>query len=157
MWVFGEMTYDDAATIAAWRYEEPYAFYDLDKDARDLAEFLDDASWRIGELRQQDTIVAVRRAGELSGYFSYVGGPDLCTIGLGLAPELTGRSLGEGFVQAGLAFARATWGVTRFRLEVASFNERAMKLYERIGFVKVRTLIHEDGGQFVEFVEMTLG
>lgn len=149
------MTSEAADRIATWRYQDPYGFYDLQKDAKDLAEFMDPESWRIGELDQRDTIVAVYRDGELAGYFSFAGSPDLCTIGLGLAPELTGCGLGPGFVEAGLSFARERWGVSSFRLEVASFNQRAIRVYERCGFDKQGTLVREDGGVSVEFVEMT--
>src|SRR5258708_36288453 len=99
-WSLVELTEDAARTIVGWRYTEPYDFYDLDKNAQDLAEFKSASSWAIGELGQRDTIVAVRRHDQLCGFFSFAGGPDLCTIGLGLAPELTGRSLGGGFVQS---------------------------------------------------------
>ena len=44
---FRPRTERDAAAIAAWRYEGPYAFYNLDKDPADLAEFLDPATPRI--------------------------------------------------------------------------------------------------------------
>ena len=44
-------------------------------------------------------------------------------IGLGLAPALTGRSLGGGFCLACLAFARRQWDVGPSNsLQVAAFN-----------------------------------
>jgi ribosomal-protein-alanine N-acetyltransferase len=153
-WSLGEMTPEAARTIAGWRYPEPYAFYNIERDATDLAEFLDPARWRIGELGERDTIVAAYRLRELCGYFSFAGDRHLCTIGLGLAPAMTGRSMGEGFVTAGLAFAVARWRVSRFRLEVAAFNHRAITVYKRLGFDTRRSLVREDGGDRVEFLEM---
>lgn len=154
-WEFSAMSRSAADAISAWHYEEPYDFYDMEFDADDLAEFLDESSWRLGDLGRE-RFVAVSADGELAGFFSFAGSPALCTIGLSLAPELTGRSLGEEFVAAGLAFARERWAVSRFRLEVASFNERAIKVYERVGFKRQSVLVRESGGRLVEFVEMVL-
>jgi [ribosomal protein S18]-alanine N-acetyltransferase len=39
------MTAADAEAIAAWRYPEPYSFYDWDQDPDDLAELLDPSGW----------------------------------------------------------------------------------------------------------------
>lgn len=56
-------------------------------------------------------------------------------IGLGLRPDLTGKGLGLAFVEAGLAFARKRFAP---RLFVLSFNKRAIRIYERAGFTRVR-------------------
>ena len=71
-------------------------------------------------------------------------------------PELTGRGLGVEFVRAGVEFARSI-RLHRVILDVASFNKRAIKVYERVGFretgkasAPVRAL-----GE-VEFVDMEL-
>ena len=103
-------------------------------------------------------LLAVEDAsGALAGFFSLWGAPGLCIIGLGMAPELTGRSLGPGFVRAGLDFARGQWCVTRFRLEVVAFNRHALKVYTRLGFVPVggfSRAAQEVGGQVVEWIKM---
>ena len=60
-------------------------------------------------------------------------------VGLGMRPDLTGRGLGEEFVHAGLRFARETYSPPAFRLTVATFNQRAIRVYERAGFETVET------------------
>jgi ribosomal-protein-alanine N-acetyltransferase len=154
-WEFTEMSRSAADTISKWQYEEPYDFYDMSLDAEDLSQFMTQDAWRFGDLGEE-RFVAVNADGQLAGFFSYAGSPRLCTIGLGLAPELTGRSLGEEFVEAGLAFARERWAVSKFRLEVASFNDRAIKVYERVGFTRQRVLERKSGGELVKFDEMVL-
>jgi [ribosomal protein S18]-alanine N-acetyltransferase len=58
-------------------------------------------------------------------------------VGIGLRPDLVGRGLGRAFMRAQLEFARATWSPRLFRLHVASWNARAIRLYESLGFREV--------------------
>jgi ribosomal-protein-alanine N-acetyltransferase len=161
-WQFGEMIGEEAAAVLRWRYEGQDAFYDTQADPEFAAEFADPTLWRLRDLEsERDVLLAARDAGgEFAGFFAFKGSRDRCEIGLGLAPALTGRSLGLGFVRAGLAFARRQWGVTRFCLEVAGFNRRAITVYEHLGFVetgRVSRAAPELAGETVEFIEMALG
>lgn len=156
------MTREDAAAVLTWRYGGQAAFYNTQADPGFAAEIADSALWRLRDLeRDRDVLLAARDArGEFAGFFAFKGSRDRCEIGLGLAPELTDRRLGLGFVRAGLAFARLEWGVKSFFLEVAAFNRRALIVYERLGFVETgRTsrAAPELDGKTVEFIEMALG
>ena len=113
--------------IAAWHYEPPYDFYDMDVDPGDLEEVLDPE-------RQSRFRAAVDDSGELVGFYYFVPRAREVEVGLGLRPDLTGRQLGGSFLEAGLDYARQTWTPARFRLHVAAFNTRAIRLYERVGF-----------------------
>lgn len=135
--------------MAAWHYEGQYSFYDPSADAEDLAELLD------RETREARYFSAFDEAGSLVGYFSFRCEADEVVVGLGLRPDLTGRGLGLGFVDAGLAFARERFRPSRFRLSVATFNERAIRVYERAGFKPLRTFEHETNGGLYPFLEMT--
>ena len=161
---FRPVTEAEARDIAAWRYEEPYAFYNAPEGAADDPEYL-------RELLDPDNpyYAAIDSQGEMIGFLG-VGAPaqvgtaeereaayrgeDALDVGLGLRPDLTGRGLGLAFVEAGLAFARERFAPTRFRLSVAAFNRRAIRVYERAGFRRVRALTLANSGGPREFVIM---
>ncbi|CAN5287251.1 GNAT family protein [soil metagenome] len=142
------MTQEEAEAVAAWRYEPPYDFYDADADHRDLEELLDPAQ------RGDRYFSAREAAGELIGYFGFARAQDVVGVGVGLRPDFTGRGLGLAFLEQGLSFARARFAPKRFHLAVAEFNARASTVYERAGFVRTRSYIHETNGGVHPFVAM---
>jgi [ribosomal protein S18]-alanine N-acetyltransferase len=142
------MREEEAQRIATWRYEPPYSFYDADADAADLALLL-------GRESREGRYFSAFSEDALIGFFDLKSDGDDVTIGLGLRPDLTGRGLGLPFVEAGMAFAREQFAPSRFRLSVATFNERAIRVYERAGFVPLRTFDHETNGGVYRFLEMT--
>jgi ribosomal-protein-alanine N-acetyltransferase len=142
------MTQADAETIASWRYEPPYDFYDADADHRDLAELLDAG-------RRSDRYFSARDAnGELVGYFAIAVEDGVAGVGVGLRPDLTGRGYGLSFLEAGLAFVAKRHSPERYRLSVAEFNRRAIIVYERAGFVRKRSYVRETNGGVFRFVDM---
>jgi ribosomal-protein-alanine N-acetyltransferase len=56
--------------------------------------------------------------------------------GGGLRPSLTGQGPGREAISAGLAFGRERFAPTAFRVTVASFNTRALKVVDSLGFVR---------------------
>jgi [ribosomal protein S18]-alanine N-acetyltransferase len=147
---FSQLSQADAEAIADWRYPEPYAFYNWSADVDDLGELLDpllrgDAYWAV----KDDT-------GELVGHFSFKPKDEgTIEIGLGLRPDLTGRGLGGSFLAAGLDFGREQFTPEWFVLSVATFNERAIKVYERAGFARGQVYMHSTAGREWEFLQMT--
>jgi ribosomal-protein-alanine N-acetyltransferase len=143
------MEQEDAEAVAGWRYPEPFSFYDWSADEDDLAELLSPA-------RRRDAYFVVDdEAGDVVGHFSFKWKEaGLLEIGLGLRPDLTGRGLGVAFVEAGLEYSRARFCPEEFSLAVAAFNGRAITVYERVGFSRVRTYVHRTAGADWEFVEM---
>jgi ribosomal-protein-alanine N-acetyltransferase len=138
----------EAQQIAAWRYEPPYSFYDADADAGDLALLL-------GRESREGRYFSAFSDDALVGFYEFVSDGNDVIIGLGLRPDLTGRGLGLTFVEAGMAFARERFRPSRFRLSVATFNERAIRVYERAGFLPLRTYDRETNGAVHPFLEMT--
>jgi ribosomal-protein-alanine N-acetyltransferase len=145
---FRKMSDEEAQEIAGWRYAPPYDFYDSVSDPDDLAELLDP------HRRGNDYFSAFDEQGALVGFFEFKRNGKVVEVGLGLRPDLTGKGLGRSFLLAGLAFARRSFSPDIFRLSVATFNERAIKVYEDVGFVPGRTYPHETNGGVYEFLAM---
>ena len=146
---FRPLTQADAEAVAAWHYPEPYSFYDWIADQDDLAELLDP------EKRGEAYAAVDDPGGDLIGFFSSrPKEPGTIEIGLGLRPDHTGRGLGLAFIEAGLEEARARLEPHEFMLAVATFNRRAITVYERAGFHEARRYMHHTNGGDWEFVEM---
>ena len=136
------ITRADAQAISRWRYDRPYAVYNGSPasiasllEPRYLYHSVHDGH---GDLVGyfcfgEDARVS---AGRRSGVYE---SEDALDVGLGMRPDLTGRGLGEKFVRAGLQFAGETYSPPAFRLTVATFNHRAIRVYERAGFERVET------------------
>ncbi|HLI06204.1 MAG TPA: GNAT family protein [Ktedonobacteraceae bacterium] len=164
---FHPMNEEEARAVLAWRYEGPYAVYNMQAEAEEeyeeaLKELLD---------RRSPHYAARNEAGELVGFFgfgssAYVTGFDephlysennTITVGLGMRPDLTGqgKGLGLAFVNAGLDFARQEFAPDHFRLFVLTFNERAIRVYEKAGFQRARVVVQRNPRGERLFLEMS--
>ena len=116
--------------VATWHYDPPWDFYDLASDPDDAAAMRDPArnEHRRAVLDENDDL-------EAFWYFDWHG--DVVEVGIGLRPDLTGRGRGESFLRAQLAYAAERWRPATFRLFVAAWNERAIRVYQRLGFCEV--------------------
>ena len=134
--------------VAEWHYEPPYDFYDLASDPEDAAAMADPA--------QADHRRAVLGDdGSLEAFLWFDWHGNVVEVGIGLRPDLTGRGLGESFLRAQLEYAAEQWRPATFRLFVAAWNERAIRLYERLGFREVgREMRHFELVGDHEFIRM---
>ena len=130
-------TFED---MAAWRYESPHDFYDGDVEPI---------------LNPERYYEALDDQGSLVGFYYFEEKGDALEIGLGLRPKLAGRGLGLDFFRAGVEFGRRRFRPARMVLNVAAFNERAIRVYERAGFRETgRHVRRFERWGAVEFVEM---
>ena len=127
-----------ASKILSWQYEEPYDFYNNELNAEGIK-----------ELFENNYSVVLNQNRELIGFFCagssaqvpsgakvgvYI--EDIIDIGLGMAPVLTGKGNGLIFFSFVLESLCKTYGNVPVRLSVATFNQRAIRLYEKCGFIK---------------------
>lgn len=148
-YTFEVMTQEQAEEIAYnWHYEGQYSFYDMEADQEDLAEFLD------SNIRGETTF-AVCEEKEIVGFFSFNRvDVHIVDIGLGMKPNLTGRGFGEAFIRRGLEFCMEKCQPRYITLSVATFNERAIKVYKKVGFEVVGTFIQATNGSRLKFFKM---
>lgn len=142
-----EMDAHTATRIADWQYDPPYDFYDLAADPEDLAAFVDPENW--------DDIVAVEdQDGRLVGFYEFTPREATVELGLGMSPETTGNGHGAAFVSTALAYARERYDAETVTLAVATWNDRAVTVYERLGFELEEAAVRETNGTACEFYLM---
>jgi len=128
------MTREYSRMISNWKYSGEYSFYD--HSDQNTESFIDGAHY-----------ACTNKDGDLIGYLCFGGDARIPTveqdayddgfldIGLGLRPDLCGQGYGLSFIENGLDFAQRMFNTEQFRLSVAAFNERAVKVYKKAGFI----------------------
>jgi [ribosomal protein S18]-alanine N-acetyltransferase len=128
---FRPLRWSDVRAMGGWHYETPYDFYNHGYFSMFLLVLLRPVSAFLGS----EIFSVWSEAGKLVGNFSFTKYGTGVTLGLAVRPDLTGKGYGLAFVQAGMDFARQRYAPRFFRLDVAPFNQRAIKVYERAGFI----------------------
>jgi len=152
---FTPITHDQAIECVRWRYEAPYDLYDIPEADRQLE--ID------GMLDKNSKTFAVSSEGEFIGVRSFgadgkvAGGTyddGYQDTGGALRPDMTAKGLGEEVLRAGLRFGTQRFSFSRFRVTVAAFNQRALKVCRRVGFIDGQRFSR--GSDNREFVILTL-
>ena len=155
--MFSQMDEAKARAILAWHYEEPYSFYnpnpaELEKDLQVLTD-PDNQYYALSD--ENGALVAYycfgREAQVIDGDYS----DEALDIGGGVRPYLTGCGFGSTFMHAGLNFGQDKFAPRTFRITVAAFNHRALRLCEKMGFLAVQRFRREQDGR--EFIVLTRG
>lgn len=148
------MNYDGAKEISKWIYKEPYSIYSMDESDNCIEELLDGTYFLVVD--KENNIIgyycfgesAQVPAGNKFGVYNY---KDIVDIGLGLNPNLCGQGLGLKFLNNGLDFAKNKLSAERVRLTVATFNQRAIKVYKHAGFEKLYSFARISEIEKIEF------
>ncbi|WP_054955570.1 GNAT family N-acetyltransferase [Paenibacillus dakarensis] len=154
---FIKMNQQYAELISSWKYEEPYSIYSMDESSEDILELLNGDYYYV--LNEENELIAFICTGNSArvpgGYKAGIyNEDDYIDLGLGLRPELTGKGNGGAFLTSCLQFIKEQHHSLGVRLVVAQFNERAIRVYERAGFVKGLVFKSMIAGQEVDFLAM---
>jgi len=155
MLTFCPMDETRARSILGWHYDPPYDIYDPGAgDVEETVQTLLDPEYAYYAL--------LTAGGELVAYCCFGAdarvpggdyGADALDVGLGVRPDLTGRGQGSAYVQAALDWARRTFSPSAFRVTIAEFNGRALRVWEKAGFCRVQRFDRQqDGRSFVVLV-----
>ena len=133
---FNNMDEISARAILGWRYDAPYDIYNLPSDeVESVVQHMMDPQNAYSSITDEQ--------GELTAYCCFgregqvPGGDysrDALDIGMGVRPELTGRGFGHEFVDIVLDFAGTTFSPCAYRVTVAEFNKRALRVWEQAEF-----------------------
>jgi RimJ/RimL family protein N-acetyltransferase len=151
------MNNEKAEIVSNWTYEEPYSIYSFDGSNECMNELMNGSYFYVlGDCEELIGYVcygcsACVPAGFNAGAYSR---NDIVDIGLGMRPDLCGKGMGLSLLKAGLDYARELFNNDKFRLTVATFNKRAVKVYERAGFSKEITFVKESEKGSIEFQAM---
>lgn len=138
--------------VEKWHYDGIYSFYDMTADEEDLREFTDPKNW------ETTTFAVLDESGTLIGWASFFMEDEALWLSLGLKPELTGLGLGKEFVSECIGFSRSHYKLSRepIMLDVALFNERAIKVYKKVGFRELGKVSKTTNGGVFEFFRMIM-
>jgi [ribosomal protein S18]-alanine N-acetyltransferase len=125
------MTAAYAADIVTWRYPAPYDTYDMTGADPDF--LLDPASGYFA-LVDEDALIGFRSFGADGQVPGGAYDGSALDTGGGLRPELTGLGLGRAAIGTGLEFGRRRFAPPAFRVTVATFNLRARRVVQALGF-----------------------
>lgn len=154
MYTIEPMTIEAAQQVTEWTYHTPYDFYNLAPDEETLSELLGGHYYQVRDETENligfccHGAVAQVPVGHTFGAYAQ---PNALDVGLGMKPEFTGKGLGFTFFQSILDEFAIQFRPTSFRLTVASFNHRAMAVYQHVGFRAESEFVRGD----VTFVVMT--
>jgi len=146
---FRTMDQHEAEEIADdWKYDGIYSFYDFTNDMEDYSRFIDAS-------KRGNNCFSCFTENELIGfYFIQFLKDDEVQIELGLKPNFTGKGLGLGFINAIVDHVNSIHGVNTFELIVARFNQRAINVYKKAGFMEINDFMQKVNGGEHEFLRM---
>ncbi|WP_404451527.1 GNAT family N-acetyltransferase [Virgibacillus necropolis] len=148
-----KMTKDLAVDALQWRYEKPYDLYNNELNSEAIDEMLDNSYF--GIVNEENELIGyyctgisarVPAGNKINAYDE-----ERIDIGVGLKPNLTGKGFGSTFFSFILEDIVRTHPNIPMRLTVATFNKRAIRLYEKFGFVEQKKFDSE----VAEFITMT--
>jgi len=132
LFIVAPLTEQWAEQLCSWHYEPPYDFYswkDWDQMKRHGHEFGDPL------IRSLQYSAVLDSSGNLAGFAQFFPLLGVTRIGLGMRPELCNQGLGYSFFQTIVQEARRRAPDDELDLEVHAWNARAIRTYEKAGFV----------------------
>ncbi|WP_051314904.1 GNAT family N-acetyltransferase [Alteribacter aurantiacus] len=154
---FVKLRRSHAEEIVFWTYQKPYDLYNLDRTTECIKDLVTEPYYAC--LNGKGELIGFCCVGEEArvpgGYNEDIyKDKRYLDVGIGLKPELTGLGLGKPFFSQVLTFLGDTYSTPRFRLVVATFNKRAIRLYRSLGFTDERVFYSQLKGKPMAFLCM---
>jgi len=157
-YTFTRMSEVHARTALAWQYRAPFAFYNHDPNhlEKNLRDWLDPENAYYSILGDQDALIGYCCFGtEAQVPGGLYEGDDTIDMGTGMRPDLMGTDLAPSFLEAILRWARSEFSPLQFRVTVATFNQRVIRLCSEAGFEHGLRFMSKTDRADREFIIMT--
>ncbi|MTI69817.1 MAG: GNAT family N-acetyltransferase [Firmicutes bacterium] len=148
-----KMTEDMAKRICKWKYPGVYKTYNMPSWKNCVDKNFGITNHKI---REKEFLVLKDNNNNLCGYIRLKEDSDNVLIGVGLKPSKCGQGIGNKLMKLVLEECNNRYGNKNIRLLVRSFNKRAIRCYEKVGFkivktVRKNTLMGEDKFTIMEY------
>lgn len=148
---FKKMNSKIATAILDWKYEEPYDFYNNEQTVEALEELMEGSYYTVNKNSEVIGFFCTGESARVpSGNMFNVYKEDFIDMGVGMHPNLVGQGKGYEFCSCVIKFIEDNTPSKPLRLTVAMFNERAIRLYKKLGFV----IENEFGNDVTKFMTM---
>lgn len=144
---FRKPTKKDGEIIATWKYDGEYSFYNNDKTEAKQ-------QWTLNISEEENAFVIYDDNNELIGNCSFDYEDEQYTLGVQMRPDLTGKGMGTEIVKSILDFGKEKYKFNNIELLVATFNTRAIRVYEKLGFKKIDQFMWHVNNEDKEFIAM---
>jgi RimJ/RimL family protein N-acetyltransferase len=140
------MTAEEAEQVACWRYKGDWSIYDV-PSAQPLIEDLGDYCAVVANQRLIG-FCCIGAAARVPGLSE---NPAVLDVGIGMNPELVGVGHGVAFGQTVLRYLTKRFPDSALRAVVQSWNQRSLRLTQRLGFEDVGDFTVVQGGREVAY------
>lgn len=148
------MNEERANDILDWKYEKPYDFYNNELTDEAMEEMLDGTYYALVNEKKECIgffCIGANAQVPIGRRFGFYA-EDFVDMGLGMNPNLVGKGSGFEFCSFIVKFIKENYKNTPIRLTVAIFNQRAIHLYKKLGFVKVNEF-RTDSTEFMTMIK----
>ncbi|WP_346929064.1 GNAT family N-acetyltransferase [Clostridium sp.] len=142
-------TKSDVDDILTWKYDGIYSFYDNDIQKEKM-------EWIESFVDSDDNFSIYNDNNKLVGNCSFYYIEEFFCVGLQMRPELTGKGFGIEFAKSIIDFGREKYKLNYIDLTVAKFNDRAIKVYEKLGFKVIDEFVNTIRGNDYDFLAMRI-
>ncbi len=121
---------ENAKEICSWRYEGDYAVYNFSD-----WEVVKENKWDLAiEMKRTKEFLSIYLDNKLIAYGRIFINENKTFLGIGIKPSLCGNGYGKKVMTKLVEEAKIRYPDNLIVLEVRSFNKRAVKCYETVGF-----------------------
>lgn len=148
-----KMDKEKAEEVLSWKYEAPYDFYNNVLNEEELSELLNGTYSAVtADNKELIGFFCTGKSAQVpKGWDFGVYEEERNDMGLGMKPTLVGKGNGTAFGKFVLEKIEEKSDRMSVRLTVASFNKRAIHLYEKFGFV-AKERFNTEAAEFITMV-----